>query len=238
MSLALDRLALVLLIAACAFLAGRGWLHNHPEHNPWAPLSLADPPGWATGRKLAALRTDRAECRAFLERSGIAAEPLPPFGEGSCRREDRQVLAALADAGVALSPGGAQATCTIDAGLAWWLRHGVQPEARAILGSPVARIEHLGTASCRRIAGSESGWSEHATGNAIDIAAFVLADGRRISVLADWDEGSEAAAFLRAVRDHACRSFATVLSPQYNDAHADHLHLDQARRLGGGSFCR
>ena len=53
----------------------------------------------------------------------------------------------------------------------------------ATLGSEVVRIEHLGTVNCRRIGGGDKGnWSEHATGNAIDISAFVLADGRRITV--------------------------------------------------------
>src|SRR5690606_11398742 len=116
-------------------------------------------------------------------------------------------------------------------GLALWLRHGVQPAAESLLGSPVVRIEHLGTYACRRIGGGETGrWSEHATGNAIDIAAFVLEDGRRISVSSDWNGEGRRSDFLNAARRSACDAFGTVLSPDYNAAHADHLHLDQARR--------
>lgn len=239
MALPLDRIAITALIAACLLLAARGWLHDHPEHDPWTPLRLSDPPGWATSRKLAGLREDRGTCRAFLDRSGIAAQALPPAGSGACRRTDRAVLALPAGSAVRLSPAGAQATCAVDAGLAWWLRHGVQPAAETILRSRVVRVEHLGTYNCRRIGGGGSGaWSEHATGNAIDVAGFVLADGRRISVRGDWQGDGPAAAFLRAARDSACRAFATVLSPDYNAAHADHLHLDQARRGGGWSACR
>lgn len=233
-----------LLCAASVGAAGYVWLKDHPEHDPWAPLMLRDPPGWASGVKVQALRGDRAECRAFLDRSLIAAEALPPAGEGQCLRDDRQVLTSAAHADVALAPRGAQATCAVDAGLALWLRHGVQPAAQRLLGSQVARIEHFGTNNCRRIGGGSAGsWSEHATGNAIDIAAFVLEDGRRIGVLKDWGDGGDAdegkrAAFLRAARDAACESFATVLSPDYNAAHADHLHLDQARRAGGWAACR
>ena len=239
---ALDRVVLALLLLGCLFAGGRAWLHDHPQQDPWAPLALRDPEGWATARKLAALRGDTAQCRAFLERSGITATALAPAGEGSCRRADRKLLAAPARLNVALRPSGAQATCTIDAGLAWWLTHGVQPAAEAALGSRVTGIQHLGTSNCRRIGGGEEGnWSEHATGNAIDIAGFTLADGRRISVLKDWDaEGTSpaASAFLHMVRDSACTSFATVLSPDYNAAHANHLHLDQAKRSGGWSACR
>lgn len=237
MRLSLDNFAIGLLTLVGVVLTGQAWLHDHPEHNPWAPLSLADPPGWATDYKFAELRDDRAICRAFLGGSEINVKPLPPAGSGACRRDDRHILSGPAQANVMLVPRSAQATCAVDAGLAWWLRHGVQPAAQSILGSHVVRIEHFGTTSCRRIGGGEQ-WSEHARGNAIDVSAFVLADGRRISVRADWQRAGDAATFLHTVRDRACRSFATVLSPDYNAAHADHLHLDQARRASAWGACR
>jgi hypothetical protein len=238
-----DRVALAGLVAVCALVGGHIWLHAHPQYDPWAPLSIEDAPGWATSRKIAAMRGDRATCRAFLGRSAIDFTALSPTGSGTCRRDDRKILAAPAHLDVALRPSGAQATCAVDAGLALWLLQGVQPAAQALFGTRVVRIEHLGTVNCRRIGGGKAGtWSQHATGNAIDIAAFVLADGRRIAVRRDWKGegpgGTDASAFLHAVRDSACTDFATVLSPDYNAAHADHLHLDQARRAGGWSACR
>ncbi|WP_260923611.1 extensin family protein [Novosphingobium sp. 9] len=236
-----DHGLLVLLLVASLLLTGRAWLHDHPEDDPWAPLSLRDPPGWATGRKLAAVRADLPTCRAFLERSDIPAEPLPAVGSGICRRSDRERVASLAAADVALRPRNPQATCAVDAGLAYWLRHGVQPAARLFLHSPVVRIEQLGTYNCRRIGGGKTGtWSQHSTGNAIDISAFVTADGQRVTVLGDWKAKAsqpERSAFLHAVRDAACMPFSTVLSPDYNAAHANHLHLDQARRTGGWKAC-
>ena len=228
-----DRMLLWLLLLAAAFVGGRGWLAEHPEHDPWAPLDLSDPPGWATQRKLAALRDDPAACRAVLERSGVAFAALPAAGEGQCRREDRTVLAEAP-----LSPSPPAATCAVGAAFELWLREGVQPAAEELLGSPVARLEHFGTYSCRRLYGRDSGpWSEHATGNAIDIGAFVLEDGRRISLAREWDGEGHEAAFLRRARDEACTVFGTVLSPDYNAAHADHLHLDQEAR-GFGGVCR
>jgi len=226
-----DRLALGLLLLAGLLLASRAWLADHPQHDPWAPLDLNDPPGWATQGKLASLRSDPDECRAVLERSGVAFAALEPAGEGMCRRADRTQLRAAS-----FSPARPVVTCPVAAGLQVWLTRSVQPAAAELLGSPIVRVEHLGTFSCRRIGGGGN-WSEHATGNAIDIAAFVTEDGQRVSVLRGWDGGSAGADFLHRVRDGACDVFGTVLSPEYNAAHADHLHLDQAAR-GLGGFCR
>lgn len=229
----LDGIAVLILMAASLFLAGKAWLHDHPQHDPWAALDLSHQPGWATQRKLASLRSDPEECRAVLERSGIAFTSLDPAGEGACRREDRTVLGSAL-----LRPAKPASTCAVAAGLEYWVRHGLNPVAEEVLGSPVTRIEHMGTANCRRIYGREEGaWSEHATGNAIDIAAFVLEDGRRISVLNDWPGEEAKAEFLHRARDSACQAFGTVLSPDYNAAHADHLHLDQEGRAWG-SVCR
>jgi hypothetical protein len=126
-------------------------------------------------------------------------------------------------------------SCPAAAALALWEWHVVQPAAQRHLGQRVVAVEHIGTYRCRRVNGrAEGDWSEHATANAIDVAAFRLADGRRVSVLTGWPGGGAEAAFLREVRDGACRLFATVLSPDYNAAHRDHLHLDQAARGARG----
>ena len=221
--------ALVLLIAG---VAAWQWLLAYPQHNPWAPLDLRDPPGWATRAKFGQLKDDVAECRAVLARSEVAFTALPATGEGACALTDRTRLGDFP-----LAPDTPAVTCPVAAALEIWRRDSVVPAARTILGSEVVRIEHLGAFSCRRMYGGADGpWSEHATANAIDIAGFVLKDGRRISVLKDWKESDAKAAFLRAVRTGACDSFATVLSPDYNAAHADHFHLDQDARWSG--VCR
>lgn len=221
--------ALAVLVAA---ILGWQWLLDHPQHNPWAPLDLNHPPGMATRMKLQRLRGDVGECRAVLARSKVAFSVLDPAGEGECARPDRTRLGDYP-----LAPDTPPVTCPLAIALEIWRRDSVAPAAREILGSDLARIEHLGAYSCRRMYGAAEGrWSEHATGNAIDIAAFVLKDGRKIRVLSGWSGGGREAQFLRKVRDGACANFATVLSPDYNAAHADHLHLDQDSRWTG--VCR
>ena len=227
-----ERRLILIAMAGLAIFAGWIWLKAHPEHDPWAPLDLRDPIGMATATKLAGLRDDTGECRVVLERSFVSYEALDPAGQGECARPDRTRLESYP-----LSPDTPPVTCAVAAGLELWLERGVEPAARDILGSELVRIEHLGAFSCRRLYGdADAPWSEHAAGNAIDISAFVLEDGRRISVLGDWKGEGEGARFLRTVRDDACDLFATVLSPDYNAAHANHFHLDQGGR--GFGACR
>ena len=227
-----DRRVIGLLLVLAALIGGRAWLAEHPEHDPWAPLDLRDPPGWATMAKLQALRDDVTACRAVLERSDVAFTALDAQGEGNCARPDRTRLDAYP-----LSPASPPTTCPVGIALVIWRTDTLEPAARDIFASDLQRIEHLGAYSCRRLYGRDSGaWSEHATGNAIDIAAFVLEDGTRISLLGDWEGENDKARFLRRARDGACKAFATTLSPDYNAAHADHFHLDMSPRWRG--VCR
>ena len=154
---------------------------------------------------------------------------LPRLDAGACGYDDGVALGPGGTLAIRLSPAAPPLACPVAAALAMWEWDVVQPAARSLLGSAVVRVDHYGSYSCRRIAGRE-GWSEHAHADAIDVAGFVLADGRRITVARDWRRSSAQARFLHTVRDGACRLFATTLSPDYNAAHADHLHLDQAAR--------
>ena len=215
-----DRRVFALLLALATLLAGRAWLEEHPQHNPWAPLDLRDPTGWATAMKLRAVKGDVVACRSVLTRSEVRFTALPPAGDKECARPDRTRLDRYP-----LAPSPPPTTCAVAIALELWQRDTLDPEAQAIFGSGVARVEHLGAYSCRRMYGRDQGpWSEHATGNAIDIAAVVLKDGTRLSVLKGlgWRRMNKAR-FLHRIRDGACRAFSTVLSPDYNAAHRNHL---------------
>lgn len=218
----------VLALVAVSLL----WVARHrPGDLPGTALDLGQPVGMFTGRKLAGLTEDRDRCLALLDRAGITYETLAPKGEGQCRAPDQVRLDPRPPLGVALSPGDVAPSCPVAAALAMWHWNVVQPAALEHFGSRVAEIEHFGSYACRRMYGdATSGWSEHATADAIDVAGFVLADGRRISVVGDWAGEDDKAVFLHDVRGGACDLFATVLSPDYNAAHRDHLHLDQAAR--------
>lgn len=209
-----------------------GWARSHPEDFPWMRLDLTRPIGAFTGRKLADLADEGGRCKALLAEAGVAFEPLPPRDDGPhCGYRHAVRLTAGGAREIDWRPPGVGTNCAVAAAIALWEWHVVQPAAQQHFGNGVETIEHLGSYSCRRISGREQGaWSEHAEANAVDVAGFRLEDGTRIRVSRDWEDGGPKAAFLRDVRDGACRLFATVLSPDYNRAHSDHLHLDQAQR--------
>ena len=209
-----------------------GFARNHPEDLPWTELDLSRPIGAFTGRKLTSLSGGFEKCRALLGRAGVSfATPAPRRDGPDCGYDDAVRLRPEAALTIDFLPRSPVISCPVAASVALWEWHVVQPAAVEHFGQRVAAIEHFGSYSCRRTYGRREGrWSEHATANALDIASFRLEDGRRISVAGDWQGDDGDAAFLRDVRNGACRLFATVLSPDYNRAHADHLHLDHAAR--------
>lgn len=227
----------VLLLIVALSLAGHSWLQRHPQHNPFVPLTLSDPPGWATQRKLAALADDPGACFAALDAGGVRYTRLPTVGSGTCVADQRTRIEGWPNAPAPIEPDGVAPSCAVGAALLLWQRDVLQPMARLHLGRTVARIEHLGSYNCRPIRGGSTP-SQHSTGNAIDISAFVLSDGRRVSLVEHWDAQDGRSAFVQAIRDGGCDYFSTVLSPDYNAAHADHFHFDQAQRSGGWTVCR
>ncbi|PZU58479.1 MAG: extensin [Brevundimonas sp.] len=234
--------AALLVCAAFALLNA----YAPPQDLPWKPLDLDRPIGRATATKVAAFDLPRAAtpeqvaapteaCMRLLREAGVQVERAPDRDDGGfC-----QVRGAVRIVGGAtpLAPAGVVMQCPLALRYVLWDRQVLQPAARDVLGSPVARVENFGTYSCRRIYGSTDTGdrpSEHARANALDVAAVTLADGRRVSVKADWagqgPAGAEGGRFLKRVGQGGCRLFSNVLTPEYNAAHADHLHLDAAPR--------
>ncbi len=182
------------------------------------------------GTDAAALR----QCVAKLDRvvARYALLPDQTFSGGCSALGAVQ----LRDIGVPVT-GITAMTCPLAHAFTQWVQSDLQVPAMGEFGSAVVKIEAMGTYACRPIAGSGR-LSEHGSANAIDVAAFVLANGRRISVLNSWtgegEQGEREARFLKSVRAAACRRFNTVLSPDYNADHRDHFHFD----MGRGPFCR
>jgi hypothetical protein len=139
---------------------------------------------------------------------------------------------------VAMKPA-ATLACPIVSALDRWLADSVQPAAQRWFGARVAEIKQISAYSCRGMNGnSRAHISEHAFGNALDIAGFTLADGRHVSVKDGWKGMPEEQGFLRDIQAAACQQFNTVLAPGSNVYHYDHIHVDLMRRASQRVICQ
>jgi hypothetical protein len=175
------------------------------------------------------------QCFADLSREAVRYSPLPDrdFGGGCIVTGAVELL----DIGVPVTNLKSM-RCPLARTFTAWVRYAVAPAAKQILGSELVRVESFGTYSCRGIIGGNAAasarMSEHGLGNAVDVGGFVLADGRKVRVETGWKSDDPAVRqFFATIHASACKRFRTVLSPDYNAAHYNHLHLD----MGRGPFC-
>lgn len=204
------------------------WVAAAPDER--LAFDLTAPPDAFTGLRLRLLALSPGACRATLQRAGlgVAAAPPRPLVEG-CGYDDGVTLS-----GLALAPAPVM-RCPLAATYALFERHVLQGAAERRFGARVVAVGHYGTYACRNVYHRASGRrSQHATANALDLASARLSTGRVVTVAGGWDEPGAAGLFLRDLRAGACGLFGTVLSPDYNAAHADHFHLDR----GLARICR
>lgn len=204
------------------------WSGAIPQRlSPFSPLDLSDNESWFLDFRLTSLRHDPALCAATLKAPILIANPISdqPYKDG-CGWSNGVRMAAASGAKIPVNA----MTCEMAAAFGMWVAHVVQPAAENYFKTSVTGLLNMGGYSCRNIIGTKL-WqdfrSQHATANALDIGAFTLADGRRISVKKDWQGNTTEAKFLREIHRGACRYFRVVLGPDYNAAHQDHFHFDR-----------
>lgn len=172
---------------------------------------------------------------------GPGSPPYPPrdptYGESVPVSPSREAPLAARSAAATVTPA-ATLACPVVSALERWVSEAIQPAAQRWFGQPVVEIKQISAYSCRGMNGNPySRISEHAFGNALDISAFVLADGHAVTVRRGWAGTPEEQGFLRDVQSAACNLFSTVLAPGSNRFHYDHIHVDLMRRDSGRQIC-
>lgn len=211
------------------------------QHLPWKTLDTSRPIGAATKTQLMRLSLSKSQsCMSLAsETEGFVSSPADPKagpskgdGKNVCGWDIARIVYGQDD--ITLSGKAVKMQCPLSVAAFLWTRE-IDKIAKERYGEGLAKIHHMGTYSCRRQNGNNSGkWSEHAFANAWDVAGFELESGRRITVLKHWDTVDQDAAFLRDIRKTACKLFNVTLSPDFNAAHRDHFHLD----MGPVRTCR
>ncbi len=232
----LRRLALASSLAAVVAFACLASAESKPS--PEKPAQ--DPPKqWANASAL-----DREACLAALKamkESGAKLTVHPPQTKPNklgCGMP-QPVTVTKGPTGIVHSP-----PLVIDCSLAQELpkiEAILQEEARAELGAELRKVQNLGSYACRKSNGPATrAWagravmSEHAFGLAIDMNAFGPAKGRAVTVLKDWGKDDGRGRFLSHLRRRLKAETAVthVVTPDYNAAHRDHLHVDRGLPWG------
>jgi hypothetical protein len=206
-----------------------------PDHwHPLRDLRVAAPLTPVTKIQMQRALADGALCRQVLNQYQSDFSQMDDhLVDDNCHIADRGRLSRVGP--VAVDP--VETRCQTALRLAMWAEHDIQPAAREILGTDVSRIMQIGSYNCRRMRTGNAGeerWSSHATADAIDITGFHLADGRRLTLINDWDGNNPEAQFLQQIGQGSCRWFRVSLGPNYTRLHADHFHLQGP----GWGFCR
>lgn len=180
---------------------------------------------------------EETACRKALSELGVTFEDREPIGDKDigCSIPHPLVIKDLSRK-ISLQPE-ATLNCTTALALARFFAGQVPALARKHLKQPIRSVRHASAYVCRARNGTNT-LSEHAFGNALDIAAFTLADGATLTVSKKDDLKSDGARFLYAFRKAACGPFLTVLGPGSDADHADHFHLDMKSRRNDRPYCR
>ena len=225
----------VFAVFSCGLAAAEDVPLPHPRPPLWVePQSFAEAAG--PDFNTADVTSTPSDCRLRLD-AVAAIEPLPRLiGPGACGGGDMVQLNAvlLPDASrIAVEPA-AVLNCAMAESFVGWLRDEAAPRL-AKLGSPARAVENYDSYECRsrnRVPGAKL--SDHAHGDAIDMRAFHLADGRRLE-LTDVTVDKP---LREALRETACRRFTTVLGPGADSHHDGHIHLDLVQRRNGFRICQ
>ena len=178
-------------------------------------------------------------CLSQIRQAGVEFTEVPAIDDGHGCGIEKPIKVRTVLAGIRLEPE-ATLRCETALALSRWAKGSVLPSADIAFGTTrrIAAFNQATSYACRNRNSAETGkLSEHAHGNAIDIAGFSLSDGTTITIAPRQKDATLQGAFERAIMATACLFFTTVLGPGSDAAHETHLHLDVLQRKGGYRYC-
>ncbi len=210
---------MILAIALCAVLVGCGVFSRN---------------GRSESRDIATARAEAmnfgGDVRAVCGSKSILGVPEKSFSKGACGITNPVRVYAVD--GIKLSTP-ALVNCQTAGALNNWVRQSARPNA-AFINKKLSELKVVASYACRNRNHKKGGkLSEHAKGNAVDIAGFKFTDGSDLSVKAAYYKYKK---YFQSVRRQACGPFGTVLGPGVA-LHDDHFHFDTAS-YRSGPYCK
>ncbi len=187
------------------------------------PTFVSKPEPWRATEETQCLNSGVVRANRFL------AERTALGGPGTCGAQHPFEMSAAAGGRVELRPA-ALLRCPMIPAVEHWIQRVVQPASLQHFGRPLVEVKVAASYACRpmnHVSGAKL--SEHGHANALDVSAFILADGRSVTIKRGWWGDPRERAFLRHVHRGACDTFTTVLGPLADANHHDHFHMDLAR---------
>jgi hypothetical protein len=182
---------------------------------------------------------DHQACLKDLQAMGAVFKELPRIDDGDGCGIDKPISLSEALPGVKFKPEGTM-RCEAALALSHWMKTSVIPAGEVALkdAGPIVTINQASTYICRlRNSATTGKISEHARGNAIDVASFTFQNGTTVEVQPRKEDSTLAGAFQRAVSAAGCLYFRTVLDPESDAAHEHHFHMDVLKRNGDFRYC-
>jgi hypothetical protein len=180
------------------------------------------------------LSSDEVACRQQLKKLKVKYVDLKPiYDSAACQIPHPVKVSAIG--GVQMQPA-ATLSCEMAATFAAWTRNELVPSSRWRYLSGIKTIHQGSAYSCRKIARSRT-VSAHAQGNALDVMAITLNNGKKIDIKKQGLFAFRARGLLNNVRSDGCEYFTTVLGPGYNYDHRNHFHFDLMQRKRGRRAC-
>lgn len=210
------------------------------SENPFEPKAQAKPEEVRSKEEAKPEPGDEmAACREELAKLGAKfTVPDMPAADGQCKIVNPVRISAIATpAGLVDFPGEPTLNCVFAKQFTSWVADIAAPVVKAHTGEALAAISTGPGYECRNRNGDTAAKiSEHASGNAIDIASFNL-PGKKSMAVADVAKMDNAESrWLMALRISACGYFTTVLGPGSNEAHAEHYHFDLGQHGKTGNY--
>jgi hypothetical protein len=198
-------------------------LRSKPEED--IDLAAVEPPSRKEKRKKKreAASMEGAVCGV----AAIKGQEIAPISSKVQGCGVEEAVAVTSVAGVRLSQ-----TATVDCSIARALNAWVEEVAQPAFDGRLVELQVAAHYVCRsrnNIKGAKI--SEHGKGRAIDISAFILSDGKVLTVSQNYSR------LLRQIYKAGCGYFKTTLGPGSDGYHEDHFHFDTSAR-SGGAYCR